>query len=270
MAKKRKETPPSVTLDSFFQKSGTSSNKKPKLRSSSTAAQRVTKKPRPFNVSPEDIIVIDDDDDQHAVLTVESSSDIEILEDTPADVSLNASTSTRGGPSSSRPSFHKARDVGSIDLPTSFGVPSLLMHEQTDPQVEEGPDFGAPMFLDPDEGASTSTLGKPAEPSAESQDGLGRPSLDPLQRCDSNEDALREGTSYAQKPIADSTPADQWELGDDEADIVENELLPEEAEVADIEPPTQEHSADSDNSMQTCPICNGLLEKMSALVSNRR
>jgi hypothetical protein len=299
MAKKRKDAAQSTTLDNFFTKGGTSSNKKPKLRAGTNAPAKVKK--IPFNISPEQIIVIDSDDEgSRQPLVVDNSSDIEVVEGTVVADSCAASSSratetrpvaiiaARVSTPLTAPRNNETADESTLDNEMSFGEPSLLVDENVAPPrapaVEDGLDFGLPSLLHetpeaPFSAASESVAGSLSSdgtgraqqasptPRIETEDIPRRPSPRPLQRSDLAEDPLREGTSLMQRPVASATSANHWELGDDEAVISSADVSLDDTEQANAEL-SLKHGADRGDIelIQICPICNTLLDRFSALV----
>ena len=257
MAKKRKDSPQSSTLDHFFKKNGAStpgSNKKPKLR---TPASSKASKSR-FTVSPDEIIIIDSDDDQANPFVIEDSSDIEVVEDGPSNASTSQVVAPKTRPTITQPDF--ATTGESAD--DFFGEPSLLV-EKPRPNIagDDGPDFGAPTLL---HGKRENSL--PIPNGESSVPHAVRPSPYPLQRPSASDDPRREQTSYAQQGSAGAESSEQlWELGDDEADLGGADAIMEDVDEADIEQSLQE---DIQDCVQTCPICNTPLDKMSQLVWN--
>ena len=304
MAKKRKEAAQSTTLDVFFKRGGNDANKKAKLRATEPAQapslKRNEKKPS-FKNAPEDIIVIDDDEPRKPI-TVDDSSDIEVVEDTPAatpsiprtakEEALNVPT-VLALPSTSSGQDAPYFTAGDLDM--LFGEPSLLAGEQVSQRkrTEDGPDFGMPTLLHDGHPCSSppSAAAPPLLPTAQNntrlcldgsyQVGAGtdapvarieqahqhRPAPDPLQRSNETDELLREGTSYVHAPVANATSTDQWELGDDEAAPAEGDSTPDDPDEANVEFVLQDDGiADVGDAQATCPICNMLLDKLSYLV----
>lgn len=273
MAKKRKDTAQSATLDDFFQRGGPSSSKKPKLRATPQPASVKAKLTKtPFNVSPDEIIVIDSDEDYPEVISVDYSSDIEVLEAGPPGSSYTGSTTkavaVKASPAPGDLPVQHAAHESMDDL---FGVPSLLLdgqpspHTQSDNREDEGPDFGVPLLLrDVPMDASSSSATRSSDMVVDNLEGRpSRPSPHPLQRTQSNEDLLHEGTSYMQHDAIGSGPTNQWEVGDDEVGIAGADAFLDDIEEADIEQNLQD---DIEDAVQACPICKVLLDKMSHLV----
>lgn len=308
MAKKRKDAGQSNTLDGFFAKAGSSSNKKPKLRPGTIAPAKAKK--IPFNISPEEIIVIDsDDDDSRNPMIIDDSSDVEILDETQTALSAASGSklkATKAGASATAAqnssktatvSDNHETAIESVDDDNmSFGEPSLLVEATAGAPrtraTEDAFDFGLPTLLhgrsEELHSSTSANAYEPADdalllddqghaqqdvpaPRTEPEDCPRRPSPHPLQRSDSKEDLLQEGTSLMQRPVATTTSSsDQWELGDDEAAVLGADLSPDDAEQADVELSLNEDADRGDVELvQTCPICDVLLDKLSALVSVR-
>lgn len=255
MAKKRKDSPQSSTLDHFFKKNSAStpgSNKKPKLRT--PASSKVTKST--FAVSPDEIIVIDSDDDQPKPFVPEDSSDIELVDDGPSNARTSRAVATRTQPAVVLPDLDTAEE--SAD--DFFGEPSLLVEKpQPDIPDDAGPDFGIPVLL---HGEAENSLAIPYSESSGAH--AVRPSPYPLQRSGADDDPLREQTSYTQPGSAGAESSEQvWELGDDEVDLGGADVTLEDVSEADIEQSLPEDVYDL---VQTCPVCDLLLDEMSQLV----
>lgn len=250
MAKKRKETTQSSTLDRFFNNKGATpgSNKKAKVQTTPAPAKGKVTKPT-FRVSPDEIIVIDSDDEHQETLVVDDSSDIEVLQDGPSNPSSSNTRSTKAR------TAHLDRDGLYNDTHDVFGEPSLLTEgrPKRTGMFEDGiedADFGMPTLLSAGiEDASVATKDDPLEFEDISNNQPHLPSPHPLHRTESS-----GGASYVDNdPMNAGLSEEVWELGDDERD---------EANIEEI------ITDNIDDAVQTCPICNTLLNKaMTQLVS---
>ena len=162
-----------------------------------------------------------------------------------------------------------------------FGTPSLLYDKPEDVVSAAPPDASDPIadaalfdgtnhtHARAQQSSLTQTETQASHPA--------RPAPRPIQRSDSNEDLFREGTSFLHRPVTTATLADQWELGDDEAVaaiLASADVSPDDSQQPGFELPLHQQSdraLDDDDDdvelIQTCPICNALLDSFSALVS---